>query len=139
MPYNMNMNSEKRPNVKRLLDEGWRTFRINSGEAKVSKSGNDMFVVNITDIKTGYSEDIYLVATEGKRWLLKEILVACGIPKDTEGNYTWDIPDIINKEIVGLVEHEPNEYINRNGDTVKTTVHRINKFDIVSNQVAWDE
>lgn len=134
----MDMSNEKKPVVKKLLPEGWRKFSIKSAEAKVSKQGNDMFVVNICDIETGYTEDIYLVATPGKRWLLKELLASCGINRGSDDKYSWDIPDILNKEIAGLVEHEPNEYINRSGETVKTTIHRINSFDLVNNQIQWD-
>jgi len=134
----MDMSSEKKPTSKKLLPEGWRKFVLKSAEAKISKQGNNMFVVNISDALTGYSEDIYLVATEGKRWLLKELLGACGIGRGSDNKYTWDIPDIIGKEVAGLVEHEPNEYINRNGDTIKTTIHRINSFDLVTNQISWD-
>ena len=135
----MDMSNEKKPVVKKLLPEGWRKFVINSAEAKISKQGNEMFVVNIGDVKTGYTEDIYLVATQGKRWLLKELLAACGITRGSDDKYSWDIPDILTKEIAGLVEHEPNEYINRNGETVKTTIHRINSFDLVNNKIGWDE
>lgn len=138
MSYSMSMENEKRPNVKKLLEEGWRKFRINTVEPKISKSGNEMFVINITDDKTSYSEDIYLISKEGKRWLLKELLSACGITKDEQGIYNWKESDLIGKEIFGLVEHEPQEYINRNGETVKTIQHRINKFDTVENQIEWN-
>lgn len=139
MTYSMSMGNENRPNVKILLEKGWRTFKVNSCEAKLSKSGNEMFVVNITDKDTSYAENIYLVATEGKRWLLKEFLTACGIIADAEGKYNWDIKDILEKEISGFVDHEPNEYINRNGDTIKTTIHRINKFEQVKDSTLWGE
>lgn len=138
MSYSMSMENEKRPNVKKLLEEGWRKFRINTVEPKISKSGNEMFVINITDDKTSYSEDIYLISKEGKRWLLKELLSACGITKDEQGIYNWKESDLIGKEIFGLVEHESQEYINRNGETVKTIQHRINKFDTVENQIEWN-
>lgn len=139
MTYSMPMENEKRPNVKKLLPEGLRKFKVNSCEAKLSKSGNEMFVINIIDVETSSSDNVYLVATQGKRWLLKEFLSACGIVPDSEGNYNWDINDVIGKEVSGLVEHEPNEYINRNGDTVKTTVHRINKFEQVKDSTLWGE
>lgn len=128
MSYSMNLDNEKAPNVKQLLPQGWRIFTILSGEETTSKSGNAMFKFNIRDLETEYCEDIYCVSVEGKRWLLKQILSSCGIEKDASGNYTWDIKDILNKEILGKVNHKPNEYINRNGDTIKTTQHKIVEF-----------
>ena len=128
MPYSDNLDNEPKPSRKRLLPQGWRIFQLKSGKETTSKAGNPMFVFEIQDKETEYAEDIYCVSTPGKRWLLKCILSSVGIERSTAGTYNWDIPDVLNKDICGLVEHEPNDYINRNGDTVKTVQHRIVDF-----------
>ena len=128
MSYSDNMDNEQAPKRKKLLNQGWRIFQIKQGKEATSKSGNPMFIFTIQDNETDYIEDIYCVSTPGKRWILKCILSSCGIERNTDGNYNWDIPDVLNKDILGLVEHEPNEYINREGVEVKTIQHKIVDF-----------
>lgn len=129
--YSDNLDDEKKPSIKRLLPEGWRTFQFKAGKEETSKAGNSMFKMNIEDMETEYTEDIYVVRTPGKRWTLKCILSSFGIERQPDGNYTYDIPDLLNKDILGLVAHEPNEYINRQGDIVKTEQHKIIDFKAV--------
>ena len=119
MAYTMNMTNEKAPKRKKLLPEGWRKFTIINCVPSKSKSGNDMFIFTIRDRETAYEEDIYAIATEGKRWFLKNLLTAVGCAAGQDGVYAWDIPEVLNKDFLGLVEHEPNEYINREGETIK--------------------
>jgi len=119
------MSREKAPKRKKLLPEGWRTFTILDCKEAKSKSGNDMFIFSIKDCLTGYEEDIYAIATQGKRWFLKTILDAVGCSASQDGVYDWDTDEVMNKEFSGLVEHEPNKYINREGETVETTQHKI--------------
>lgn len=128
MPYSDNMNDEKPTQRKKLLPMGWRIFKFKGGKETTSKSGNSMFVMDIEDNETGYVDVIYLVRTPGKRWVLKCVLDAFGIKRKSDGTYDYDIPDLLNKDICGLVEHEPNEFINRQGETVKTTQHKIVDF-----------
>lgn len=128
MPYSDNLDGEQKPTRKQLLQKGWRIFQFKSGKEETSKAGNSMFKMSIEDNETGYTEDIYLVRTPGKRWTLKCVLEAFGIVRNSDGTYNYDIPDLLNKDIAGLVDHEPNEFINRQGETIKTTQHRIVDF-----------
>jgi hypothetical protein len=126
--YQHNMSDEKAPSKKKLLPEGIRGFEVVSCEPSISKSGNDMFIVELKDIETQYIDKVYLVATQGKRWALKQLLTACGVTAGKDGVYDWSTSDIIGKEINGEVEHEDNEYINREGVTIKGKQHRIVSF-----------
>ena len=140
MGYSMDMNEEKRPSYKVLLPEGWRKFKIVGCVEKKSKSGNMMFVFTAEDVDTGYEDTWYAVAEAGKRWFLKTILDACGCPiKD--GVYEWDIDKVIGKYVMGLVVHEPNEYINREGEKVSTTQHRVQEIKSVGDDqvVEWED
>jgi hypothetical protein len=137
-----NYSNEKAPKKKKLLPEGWRKFTILGCKPTTSKGGNPMYVFSIQDCETGYEEDIYAVNVEGKRWFLKMMLEALGIVADKKGVTDWDPSQLVNKEFMGLVEHEPNEYINRDGETVKTTQHRITEvksFEEVEAGVEWPE
>lgn len=145
MSYSDNLDNEPKPMRKKLLPEGWRNFKILAGKETTSKAGNPMFIFTIQDILTQYIEDIYCVYTPGKRWMLKALLSSCGIERNTDGNYNWDIPELVDRKVSGLVEHEPNDFINRNGDTVKTTQHKIVDFQVENKnenneeKTAWEE
>jgi len=131
--------SQEKPIIrKRLLEEGWHIFEIVGCEPSMSKSGNEMFIFDLKDEETQYVDKLYAVATQGKRWMLKTILTACGVPAGQDGVYDWEITQVIGKKIQGLVEHEDNEWINRDGETVKTKQHRIVEIK-APEEVAWDE
>lgn len=131
------MSNEPKPKLRKLLPKGWRQFTIIACKEAKSKGGNDMFIFTIVDRETGYEEDIYAVATQGKRWFLKSILTAVGCVGGADGCYEWEIEDVINQTFMGLVEHEPNSYINREGITVDTVQHRITDVKEVE-EVEWD-
>lgn len=123
----MNMDEEKP--MKRLLAEGWRVFTIRAGREQLAKnSGNEMVVFTIEDDISGNPDEIYCILAKGKRWTLKTILSACGIERNSDGNYKWTIEGLIGKKVLGLVAHEPNEYINKENKTVKGMQHRIVDF-----------
>jgi hypothetical protein len=136
--YKMNMSSEVEPKKRILLDEGWRIFNIRSCEDSVSKGGNEMLVIDLLDKITNSLEKVYLVTVPGKRWGLKNLLDACNIQASQDGVYEFERKDLMGKEVAGLVEHQPNEYINRSGETVKTIQHKIVKFGKPDEEIAWD-
>ena len=129
-PYNMDMSEEKAPKIRQLLPEGDRLMTIVTCEESKSKAGNQMFIIGFKDIDTDYVTETYAVAEKGKRWFLKSVLAACGADP-----LAWDIPDIIEKKVSCKVMHEENDWINRDGDTVKSKQHKIVSVGIVS----WDE
>ena len=121
--YQHDMSGESKKNAP--LPEGWRRFKITACVEKTSKQGNEMFVFNFTDLETKQVEEVYAIATQGKRWFLKMILAACNIPASEDGVYDWDIIDILDQEVLGLVKHEQEEWINRDGKTVTSTKGKI--------------
>lgn len=125
--YSMDMSEEKAPRGTMLLDRGWRKFNILACEENVSKAGNKMSILSVEDDLTGNVEDVYAIMTKGKRWFLKSILTAVGCEAGEDGKYNWSPEDILNKSFEGFVIHEPNNYINRDGNEVKKTVHKIVK------------
>ena len=129
MAYEHNMKGEHRPRP--VLEEGWRKFKVIDCEEMTSKAGNEMFLVSVEDVETGGVLDVYCVATEKKRWLLKSLLGACQVEAAKDGIYKWDISDILEKEVMGKVENSDEEWINREGDTVTTKKSRITEFEAV--------
>jgi len=121
--YKMDMSEESDRKV--LLDEGWREFKIVACEEKTSKAGNLMFVIKLKDVETSQDEDVYAIATQGKRWFLKSILGACGVAAAEDGVYDWSISDIENKIISGRVQHIEEEYTNRESKIVTSKKAKI--------------
>lgn len=107
------------------LPEGWREFVISDCREDMSKAGNVMFVFTLIDKETEQAGDVFAIATEGKRWFLKQILTACGVAAGADGVYEWEIEDTLNKTIMGKVVNVPETFINRKGEEITTTKSKI--------------
>jgi hypothetical protein len=118
-----------------LLDEGWHLFLVANMEARQSKSGNEMFVATLDHPDSGASEDVYLITAKGKRWKLKGFLKACGIQEDAQGVYKFEPSDIIGKSVEAYNKPEPNEYVNREGETIKEMCNNLTKFQKTDKKV----
>lgn len=123
MGYSHDMSKEK--DKKQLLSEGWRKFQIVDCDEQVSKQGNEMFKFQFMDVETEQVEDVYAIATQGKRWFLKQVLTACDVEARKDGIYEWELADVFNKFVLGRVEHVEEEWINRQGNTILTKKHKI--------------
>lgn len=130
----MDFSQEKAPQRKKLLMEGWNAMTVNSCEPSVSKKGNQMMIIGLMTEKKDYIETIFLVSESGKRWMLKKLLTACGIAAGQDGIYDWEPENIINKSVNVLVEHEDQEFIDRNGETKKIKQNRVVDFE----PIEWD-
>ncbi len=143
MSYEMDMSKESNPDAQ--LPEGWREFKTIDMIPETSKAGNDMFVCEFMDVKTGKSKKAWLVSVEGKRWMLKQLLEACGVERNPDTKkYNWDFPDVINKSILGYVQVENETFIDRSGKEVtkpKSKIVEFKKFDGTINpeDIAWEE
>lgn len=124
--HSMDMSKEKPQ--KAMLPEGWREFKVTDIAESVSKAGNDMFVVDLEDKETGGFLDVYCVATEGKRWLLKQLLTAVQCPAGEDGKYDWDEEDVVGKSILGQVKNNTEEWIDREGEKRNTEKSKIASF-----------
>ena len=126
MSYSMDMNKESTPDAQ--LPEGWREFKCMDMIPEVSSKGNDMFVCQFLDVETGKSKKMWLVSVEGKRWLLKQLLEACGVVRAEDKKYNWDFPDVIGKPVMGYVQVENETFINREGKEVTQPKSKIVEF-----------
>lgn len=110
-------------------------MQIVSVEYGTSKNNNPQFIFSLKDSETGYIDKFYCIDVEGKRGNLKMVLDACDISSDAEGNYSWDDPDVVGNSIICEVVHEPNDWLNRNGEMVHDTQHRI----VEIKSLEWEE
>jgi hypothetical protein len=137
-----NMSEERRPPS--ILQEGARLVRITEMIFGTSKNGNEMYTVTIEDTKTHKSMQVWLVATPKKRWMLKSLLSACEIPASQDGVYSFETKDIIGKSIIAMIEHVEEEWVNREGETVKTPKAKVTEFiqpekDAGGAPCAWED
>jgi hypothetical protein len=142
--YQDDMSNEKRPPV--LLPEGDRRMVVTEMIKGTSKKGFEKYITVVEDVKTKKSLELHLSNKEGVRWVLKSLLSACGVEKNAEGKYDWSETDVIGKTVIGMVETIQEEWINREGETVKTPKSKITEFleDSVPEpekpqDVAWEE
>ena len=123
MGYRYDMSKETPPRV--CLPKGWRRFKIEDGNETTSKSGNPMFKFIFVDLETVTEHEIYAIATQGKRWFLKQILTACNVEAGQDGVYEWDLPNVLGQIVQGRVEHEQNDWIDRSGNSRSDTRSKI--------------
>ena len=137
-----NMSEERRPPS--ILQEGARLVRITEMIFGTSKGGNEMYTTTIEDTKTHKSMQVWLVATPKKRWMLKSLLAACEIPASQDGVYSFETKDIIGKSVIAMIEHVEEEWVNREGETVKTPKAKVTEFiqpekDATGQATAWED
>ena len=126
--YSMDMSEESEKN-NFSLEDGWYKFEIAKVEEKLSKAGNQMFVVGIAlDANAGIGTEVYMIAEQGKRWFLKQLLKACDCPASEDGVYEWEEEDILGKIVEGRVENVDEEWIDRNNRLRTTKKSKVVEF-----------
>jgi len=135
MSYEMNMKNERKPS--KLIPAGEREFKVIVMEEKKSKAGNMMFVTTIEDNETKGTMDVYLIAEEGKRWMLKNLLSCVNVSAAKDGVYKFDIKDVVGQRVRAIIEHVEEEWINREGQTIKSPKAKLLEF--IPTNIAWDE
>lgn len=127
--YKHKMGDEKEPRERTLFNEGWNEWEVVSIKHEISKtSNNPMFVIEIAEDQSMKTILVYAVAVEGKQWLLKSFLLACGVSESADGGFDWDTDDQTGKRIQGFVENEPNTYINRESKEITVLRSKVTKF-----------
>jgi len=151
--FSVGMEGESDSRSKQKLPEGEHIMIIKDVvlvRENQSKSGNPYFRWDLKSKKEGIEMPVYTTLIKGKRWLLKQILFACGIEaddKDPDQKYQFDEEDVVKKEVVAVIKHEPNEFVGRDGNVIKhlkAVVKSFRKvddieFDPESGQVLPDE
>ncbi len=124
--YDMSKESER---LDMELKDGVYKFEIVSIEEKVSSQQNDMLVMQVAlDSDPSQGSTVYMVTQEGKRWFLKQLLEACGITQNQEGNYDFDTDELIGKLVEAKVVNVNDEWVDRNGATQSKMKSKIVKF-----------
>jgi hypothetical protein len=140
--YQDDMKDEKKPSG--IIPEGHRLVRVLEMMPDVSKSGNNMFVTVIEDVKTKTNMTVWLVSEPKKRWLLKSLLNAAEVPAGQDGVYDWSITDVLGKAVIAVIEHYQEPWVNREGVEVSLNKAKVTEFlkpvkDSTGESIAWEE
>jgi hypothetical protein len=133
------MSSEKRPPT--LLPEGHRVVRVTEMILGTSKKGNEMYTVTIEDVATHKSMQVWMVTEKGKRWMLKSLLTAVGVPAGQDGVYKFEIPEVLGKTATAVIEHVKEPWVNREGETVDSIKAKVTEFYVAEKEppTVWEE
>lgn len=120
-----------------LPDEGWYDLEIVSMKSGESKLGNPKYVVSFalaSEPQKGIIQDMTNIP--GKRWLLRQMLEACGIEgaknKKGEEIFDWDVSDVEGKTVCAKIVHDKTPWINRDNETVITPKAKVAEFKKIS-------
>ena len=109
-----------------LIPEGWNIHMITDIVGQVSKSsGNPMYVMTIEEPNSGSVDVVYMVDVKGKRFMLKQLLAACGVQENKDGVVEWSEEDVVGKSIECRNVPEDNEFTRKDGTVVKEKRNKI--------------
>jgi hypothetical protein len=129
----MDMTQETEPN--KVFTEGWHDWEVVKVEEETSKAGNQMFKISLVLAdKPAEGTVVYAVAEQGKRWFLKQLLIACDCPAGEDGVYDWSEEDVEDHTVSGRVENAKETWIDREGKTRETLKSKIVEFRKMSVQ-----
>lgn len=103
-----------------LMPEGWNTVLVVDVTIETSKQGNEMWVIVTEHPETGSVDKTYAVTNKKTGWVFSSFLKACGYKRNAQGIYENVEPiNCIEISVDAQNKPEPNEFINRDGETVK--------------------
>ena len=121
---------------KKLWKEGDHTVVIHDVKmvnAQESKSGNPYFfwtLLNDNDDKI----EVRTTLLKGKRWLLKQMLAACGInanDKDPEQKYKFNPQMVVGKKVIISVVNRESSFTTNKGKKITTTKSEVNRVQAI--------
>lgn len=118
MTYSFDMSKEQEFKATAFFPDGWRVFIIKGAEETTSKSGNEQIVWELEDEETSESFTLYTILTQGKRWLLKQLLGACQVPIKDGEIFEFESLDFFNNKRINckIVNSEKdNTWFDREG------------------------
>ena len=106
-----------------------------------SKSGNPYFfwtLLNDNDEKI----EVRTTLLKGKRWLLKQMLMACGISsddKDPAQKYKFNPTMVVGKKVIISVVNRESSFTNSNGRKITITKSEVNRVQAINEKAESDK
>lgn len=120
-----------------MPEEGRHNLEIISMEGGYSRAGNPKYTIvfaSADNPKLTLQQDITNI--QGKRWLLRQMIEACGIePEENEEGkkiYNWEIEDMIGKTVSAQIIHDKTPFIGRDGREIVIPKAKIIRFEKMS-------
>jgi hypothetical protein len=127
MKFVLNIENEKSFNSD-LFPEGLNEVEIYNVEHRISKQGNEVLTVTLALIDGVGICDFNLTMLEGKRWRLRELLIATNCyQKDASGSYVFDTDDLKGKVVKALIKNIEDQFVDKTGEQrtkLKSTIVR---------------
>ena len=107
------------------LDDGLHEGKIISVrliDEEESKSGNPYFLWSI-ETKEG-AFPVRTTLLKGKRWLLKQLLSACGIESkedDPDKKYAFGESDVVGRQVILKIKNKESTFTGKSGEPITTT------------------
>lgn len=103
---------------------------VNLVTAEQADKGNAYFKW-VLESKEGIEIKVITTLIKGVRWLLKQLLFACGVEAkedDPEEKYTFTEEDVIGKSVIGVIKHAENTFIGNKGNKITFTKAEVKQF-----------
>lgn len=132
--FSVGMEGESDDGGRALIPEGDQILIIKSVElvtAEQARKGNAYFWWTLESKEERIEIKIVTTLIKGKRWLLKQLLSACGIEAkedDPDKKYNFAEEDVIDKSVVATIKHIPNEFTGRDGKLIKYPKAEVKRF-----------
>ena len=123
-----------------LVPEGERVLTITSVEEKTSKTGNQMVVVELTDMETAISMKHHVVfIPEGKpgHGISKRFLKV--ITGECDGDLEVDPLTWLGKRLKCTVEHETSEYNDKTYTNARIDINKYELYELDGDTTKADE
>jgi hypothetical protein len=113
-----------------LLPEGHQIVKIIEATLETSMKGNENVVIVLESCKTGGRNKFWLPTDEGKRWLLRSLIVSLNLYKKNEDNqYEFDTDDFVGKELGAFIFNVNETYTTADYKEATKKRSRIKRFE----------
>ena len=119
----------------KLWDEGEHTLIVKDVELVASSNSGNPYFLWTFENEEGDKIEVRTTLIKGKRWLLKQLLSACGIEAmqdDPEEKYRFNPNAVIDKKVLGTIKNKENKYTNREGKEIVNTKSEIQRFQKIN-------
>lgn len=133
------MEGESDSGGRSLIPEGDQILIIKSFElVEKSSKGNPYFYWTL-ESEEGIEVKVVTTLIKGKRWLLKQILFACGVEAkkdDPDQKYNFNDENVLEKRVIGNIKHIENKFIGREGNEISYPKAEVNQFKKIETEVS---
>ena len=128
-----------------MIPEGDQNLIIKSVKlvtAEQSGSGNAYFLWGLLSEEGDIPIDVITTLIKGKRWLLKQILFACGIEAkedDPKEKYKFTEEAVIEQRVIGNIKHKDSTFAGYTGNQITILKAEVKQFKKIGGETQKTE